>query len=57
MGDPHQQFPKDWILHEVHYSLQELVQILFEVSEILEVWFEINEGLYFICRPSHLYIL
>ena len=56
-GGPPSKFPKDWILHEVHYFLQELIQILFEVSEVLEVWFEINEGGYFICRPTHLYVL
>ena len=56
-GGPPSKFPKNWILHEIHYFLQELIQIFFEVSEILEVWFEINEGGYFICRPTHLYIL
>ena len=56
-GGPPSKFPKDWILHEVHYFLQELVQVLFKVSEVLEVWFEINEGGYFICRPTHLYVL
>ena len=56
-GGPPSKFPKNWILHEIHYFLQELVQILFKVSEILEVWFEINEGGYFICRPTHLYVL
>ena len=56
-GGPPSKFPKDWILHEVQYLLQELFQILFEVSEVLEVWLEINEGGYFICRPTHLYIL
>ena len=56
-GGPPSKFPEDWILHEVPHSLQELVQILFEVSEVLEVWFKINEGGYFICRPTHLYIL
>ena len=57
VGDPHQNSLKNWILHEIHYFLKELVQILLEVSEVLEVWFEINEGGYFICRPTHLYIL
>ena len=56
-GGPPSKFPKDWILHEVHYFLQELVQILFEVSEVLEIWFEVNEGGYFICRPTHLCVL
>ena len=56
-GGPPLKFPKNWILHEVHYFLQELIQILFEVSEVLEVWFEINERGYFICRPTHLYVL
>ena len=56
-GGPPSKFPKDWILHEIYYFLQELVQILFEVSEVLEIWLEINEGGYFICRPTHLYVL
>ena len=56
-GGPPLKFPKNWILHEIHYFLQELVQILFEVSEVSEVWFEINERGHFICRPTHLYIL
>ena len=43
-GGPPSKLPKNWILHEIHYFLQELVQILFEISEVLEVWFEINEG-------------
>ena len=56
-GGPQSKFSKDWILHEVHYLLQELVQIPLKVSEVLEIWLEINEGGYFICRPTHLYIL
>ena len=56
-GGPPSKFPKDWILHEVHYFLQELVQIPFKVSEVLEIWLEVNEGGYFICRPTHLYVL
>ena len=56
-GGPPSKFPENWVLHKVHFFLQELVQIPFEVSEVPEIWLAINEGGYLIRRPTHLYIL
>ena len=56
-GGPPSKFPENWVLHEVHYFLQEIVQVSFKVSEVTKIRLKINEGGHFIRRPTHLYIL